>query len=447
MTHQSLSYTRFFSSEKPLAYLLVFGIFYRLLIFLFLIPTGNDRHDQLIQAIISTKSIPISDGEMAFHPPLYHLLSVPWMLAGGDKAAQFFSVALSIANLALLYHLIKKTPLLSSRSVRFLTLALPVCLPEFVIFSSIISNDSLTYLLATTLFLLVFHYIENPSSRSLSLSAILLGLGLLTKGSFLAFVPPCILLIIAVMWKKDPTRNISSITKSLFLFSCIFGLLGCFKFVQNTIHFGRPIVHNQDFNPYWVEEQIGTIQGIRSFTDINIWKLRHHPHLSEENRHSVPLLYYASFWHPLYSGHQFNAVGYWTAHNLNQLIFLAAAPVTLLMLFGFFLILIRLLQFKSTFQNSVSNDCTHWLQSQFLLFCFCSLFALVTIAGIKYDTHSCFQSRLLFPCMLCFCLFLGLGLEKLKTFNNLAYRFAATVLLSHYGLLIARVIFEIKAKI
>jgi hypothetical protein len=85
------------------------------------------------------------------------------------------------------------------------------------------------------------------------------------------------------------------------IFVCIAacGLLafGSVKYIQNEVIYGRPFVCNMDFNPNWLREDQGTYQGLASIYDVNILKLVQKPILDKSTQHSIPLIFYGTFWY------------------------------------------------------------------------------------------------------------------------------------------------------
>ena len=130
------------NSRTAFKLILYLGILYRVVIFFFLDPSGNDRHDYVIVSYLATGSLPISDGGSAFHPPLYHLLASPWMAIGGEKLCQTFSLLLSIATLFLIADILRRNKLDLPQWILPLALGLPAFLPAFVLFSLLITNSN-----------------------------------------------------------------------------------------------------------------------------------------------------------------------------------------------------------------------------------------------------------------------------------------------------------------
>ena len=88
-------------------------------------------------------------------------------------------------------------------------------------------------------------YIERPTTRWLVALGVALGVGLLTKGTFLAFVPGDRRRIaLAVAWRRR-VGTMRALGQTA-LCVAIAATVGSYKFVENYRRLGRPIVHNLD---------------------------------------------------------------------------------------------------------------------------------------------------------------------------------------------------------
>ncbi|MCM3901539.1 MAG: glycosyltransferase family 39 protein, partial [Pyrinomonadaceae bacterium] len=388
---------------------LIAGILLRIVVFLFQTPYYYDPHFGVIKWIIEHTALPRSDQayNLGFHPPLYYLLAVPLAIVGPVKVVQGLSLLLSIANYYLLFRIIKTTPLLRNDVTKFHVLLFAAVLPQFVIHGNFVSNDTLAYLVGTLTFLQAFAYIDRPTGRRLSILGVVLGIGLLTKGTLIAFVPPLVLLVVMMGIRQQFT--IRQHIGTMLLFCSIAGVVGSYKFVQNTIHFGRPIVV-YNVNPHWLYRQQGTYQGLRSLVDVNLFKLVQNPYLSEHTRHSIPLLFYATFWPSYISGESnFDTARLYT--RLSRTIYLAGLLPTLLAILGVGTCLWRN---RSLELLTLSHDVfAQRVKEKVVLLLFVFNLALVITAGLKIDVWSCFHARYLFPSFLAILLFLGWGLEAI----------------------------------
>ncbi|MFL6247837.1 MAG: ArnT family glycosyltransferase, partial [Thermoanaerobaculia bacterium] len=331
-------------------------------------PTGSDHHYEVIEAILREGRLPMAEAyAQAFHPPAYYLLSLPWAILGGDRLVEVFSLLLSIANLVLLFRLLRK--FVDDERARLHAMALIAFLPQFVLYSLLVSNDTLAMLIGTLALLVALRFQADPKPSNAALAGLVAAFGLLTKGTLIG--QAAVLLCVIALQRRRRALNLA-------IFVVLTLVLGSYKYVDNQVRYGRPIVHNMDFGQRWIDAQRPTITGAWSLIDIDITKLLREPYGERReggwtNPQSVPLLFYASLWHPYTPVSNFRASWRWTP-LLAQLTYLLAIPATLLIFAGWF-------RGKA------------WLPLAFLA----ANLAVVMAAGVKFDAWSNFQSRLLFP--------------------------------------------------
>ena len=398
-------------AERRLAMILALGIALRIVVFVFLSPFNPDPHFALVEYVHEHHSIPRSSTmAIAFHPPLYYLMAAPLLSLGGAKTVQILSLVLSGLTLFVMYRHLGRSDAPGSIKARCHCLLLAALLPEFIMFGLCVSNDCLAFFIGALICFQMFRYIGNPTRRTEYLLAALLGLGLLTKGTFLGFVPALVLLVGVVNLRGGlaPGR----IFGRLAAFSAIFVVLGCYKFVDNQVREGKPVIHGLDYHPGWAEPQKPTYIGVASVIDVNVPKLALHPTVSDETRHSYPLLLYATFWYQYVSENNFsgNRTGYaW----VGSLIYIVALVPTGLMVVGGHrgLVAARMLLRVRTLGDGEYRQAL-WEASCLLLLL--THFSLVILLGVKYDVWSCFQSRLVFAAFVPFLVLMGSGLARLE---------------------------------
>jgi hypothetical protein len=387
------------------------GIAVRVLVWATLSPFNNDDHLGVIAWILRTGRLPTSElGNQTFQPPLYYLLALPWTIGSSAKLLQAFSLLLSLANFFLLYRFLRDTPLLETAASRRQGLALAAVLPQFVIFGNFVSNDSLAFVVGTIVFLQALRYAATGSRRDLVLLAAALGAGLLTKGTFLAFVPVLMFLVWFIGVRRG--RRLRQHLAALLLFAAVAGAVGSYKYLENLAHFGRPIVHNMDFRPAWMLAQQGTYRGIGSLFDVNVLRLIRDPFETAKTLHSYPLLLYSTFWYSYIPESNYQALRT-DSRILARLTAGAALLPTLLMIAGALAAsarCLRSLRLPSKLPEEVFVARTREALAVLL---FLSNLAIVVAAGVKFDAWSCFQGRLLFPSLAAILLFLGWGLEAI----------------------------------
>ncbi len=399
------------ADRRALETILGAGILPRILFFLFQQPGNNDPHIEVVRYIVEHGSIPTAEKLVdAFHPPLYYLMAAPLAMLGPDKLVQCLSLALSLVNLWLLYSIISRTKLLRTYEGRCHALLLTALLPQFVIFGNFISNDALTFPLGTLMFLLSFRYIDTPSWKSLGLLGLGFGCGLLTKGFFLIWLPLALSVVLVVGIARSVPLKRQALAVGCFLLIGI--TIGSYKYVENTVHFGRPVLDNSVLKQGWIKFQQGTYQGPASLYDINVLKLVRYPFWSEHTSHSIPLLLYGTFWYgyiPYESN--FSATRESPLTAVPRAIYLFGLGPTVLLALGVLSWLRRSRPFRFFSSKEPEEFRLHIRQALLVLTLLLNL-VMVLIWGLKHDAWSFFQARLLFPSFLSFAVLYGAGYES-----------------------------------
>jgi hypothetical protein len=394
---------------RALRAVLVIGLVMRVAVFAVLRPENNDPHLEVIQYIFEERALPTADLMlMAFHPPLYYLLAAPWLAFQSAKVVQVFSLLLSLVNFALLYRIIRATSLLQSPMARLHALLFLALLPQFIIFGNFVSNDTLAYLLGTVIALAAIHYADNPTPRSLLYLGTAAGLGLLTKSSFLAFLPG--LAILLYYTGRNAGFTLRQQAAALIIFGLFCTLCGGYKFLENRLAFGTAFPDAETLHHDYVERQSGTVQGIGSLVDFNLIKLIRHPFLDQPTIHSVPLLLYGTFWYGYIPESNFMATRYFPFNLLTRAIIVLGVVPTLLIAAG-------LVAYLRTFQPlqrlRMGGGYTDSLKATALALFLLGNFGLVVLWGLINDAWSFFQGRLIFPSILSIALALGWGYQAL----------------------------------
>lgn len=401
--------------KDPLAIVLIVGIAFRIFVFLFQAPFNNDYHFEVIKYIRETKKIPLATQmSQGYHPPLYYLLAQIFYL--GDKSflrlkgLQAFSLLTSILTFIILFSLVKNY--LPSPKIRLYSAWLLALLPQFVMFGNFVSNDSLTNFFGALIIYQCYLFLRRPQFHRLLLLAIWLGLGLLTKATFLAFIP-VLLIFVMVVQLKEKKKCLSLVAQTL-IFVIVFSALGSYKFVQNYIHFGRPFIHNTD--PLvqeatrwpWARDQKGTYRGLSSWLDWNIGKLIRQPTFSESTRHSFFLLLYGTLWYQYI--HESNLEGNLTRFRyFGSFLYILAVVPTALMILGAMKFL------GEAFSCLKRKDWKESFLSQALsISLFLSTLAMIVAVGLKTDVWSCFQARIFFPAIWGMIVLFATGLEAIE---------------------------------
>ncbi|MDI6741845.1 MAG: glycosyltransferase family 39 protein, partial [Smithella sp.] len=329
---------------------LIIGLALRVIVYLFLSPFNNDPHYEIIQHIFYMKEIPLAHQyDQAYHPPLYYIIASLFLNFGNEKAVQFFSFILSSLTLFIIYLTINKLDFIQPISIKIICLLVAAFLPPFVVFGLYISNDTLSYLIGASLFLQIYNYINKPTIINGMFLAVLLGVGLLTKATLIAFIPALIFVLIITNIRKKVPHNKTVLLLCIFLAVSL--SIGSYKYIQNTVSLGTPIIHNLDFNPIWAEQQKPTLQGISSFVDFNILKLVETPTVSSSTLHSLPLLFYGTFWYEYIPESSFRG-NLTNLSKVGSLIYVIALIPTMLIFLG----LMRILSSLPSLQDCTSLE-------------------------------------------------------------------------------------------
>ncbi len=400
---------------RALRTILAVGIVLRLAVFAFQFPANNDPHWDFIRFIVEHGRTPIADEvTLGFQPPLYYVLAAPFAIGESMKATQVLSLVLSIANLGLIHRIVRDTRLLSSAGARCHALLFAAVLPQFVLFSGFVSNDALAFPLGTLLATLTFAYIDAPSRKRLYVLGVVQGLALATKGTLIGFAPVIALVIAIVEWRRH--RALVPIVTAGLAFGVTAILVGCYKFVENQVHFGTPVVGNDVLKQEWVEAQTGTYVGPSSLVDANVFKLSRYPFVGEETRHSIPLLLYGTFWTGYIKESNFVATRRHPFKLVVRVLYLAAIVPTLVILVGIGTRLRRAGHLaRSALAPADDGERDLRVRSDLAALAALGFLALTTALvvkwGLKHDAWSFFQARLVFPAFLAIALAFGWGVE------------------------------------
>ena len=397
--------------------LLAIGVLARVLIFWFLDPANNDDHFIVIRLLVANGRLPLmTEANQAYHPPLYYLLAAPFLeVFGTQKAVQFLSLTLSIGSLAIFYILIYRSGLIQGRIPRCYSFLVVCFLPQFVMFTLYVSNDSLAIFLGALIVWQSRRFIQAPGWKETLLLAILTGLGLLTKATFLAFVPILLVLVVFMFIQRW------ALTRALWAASAFLAIVlsvGSYKFIDNFQHFHDPLVSNLDLPNEYTSEQKTHYMGLRSYLDFNVIRLIQSPttaYLIDDNytNYTVPgfpALLYATFFYQYISESNFTENLHVPFKFLGSLIYAVGLLPTVVFLIGLGWLGKNLSPFIKTFDSRNAVECAElcvYVAVGLLL----SNVALLFAAVLKYHVWSIVQARLLFPSMMGIIGAFGAGVE------------------------------------
>jgi 4-amino-4-deoxy-L-arabinose transferase-like glycosyltransferase len=392
---------------------LALGIVLRIVVFWFLDPLNNDvGHLDVIKYIVEHRALPAATASFeSYQPPLYYLLAAPFYAASGNvKWIQLLSLVFSILTLLVLHRLLYVYKLLADpRACRYAFL-MACFLPQFVMFGLYVSNDALAVLIGATIVLQVVRFVATPTIWQAILLALLVSLGLLTKATFLAFLPVLFVLAAFVLLRRGySARKAFAAALALFLLA---GGLGSWRFVQNYREVKDPFVSNLDSGHDWVIAQQSSYRGAISFFDVNLWKLLRSPSVSPKTEGAYPLLLYGTFWYQHISESNFLGSSSAPFYYLGSVIYVLALAPSLVFVFGLFLLLKRLPRFVTSCDLSQSEDQRLLVGFVAVMFLLGNLLLIIAVA-LKYHVWTLMQGRLLFPSFCGLLVPFGVGASEL----------------------------------
>jgi 4-amino-4-deoxy-L-arabinose transferase-like glycosyltransferase len=377
--------------------LLVLGIALRILVFAFLSPLNNDAgHFDMIRYMARQRALPaVAANTESYQPPLYYLLAAPLYAATGRlKCVQALSLALSILTLLVFYRLLYVDKLLPDETPRRYAFLMACFLPQFVMFGLYVSNDALAVFIGALVVAQVLRFAARSALGPVVLLALLVGLGLLTKATFLAFLPVLFVLVAFVLLRRGHSAP-KAFAAALALLFLAAGL-GSWTFVRNYRQVKNPFVSNLDQGYPWVAAQQRSYRGAASFFDVNLWKLLASPAVSTKTEDAYPLLLYGTFWYQHIPESNFMGDRRAPFFYLGSAIYVFALVPTLAFFVGLFLLLKRLPRFVATCDLSQQRDQRLLAVFVTVAFLFGNL-ALILAVALKYHVWTLMQGRLLFP--------------------------------------------------
>jgi len=317
--------------------LLVLGIALRILVFCFLAPINNDRgHAAVVAYIAEHHAIPSATANAeSYQPPLYYLLAAPLYAATGSlKCAQALSLVFSILTLLVLYRLFYVEKLLPGETAARYSFTLACFLPQFVLFGLYLSNDTLAIFLGALLVWQTVRFAAKPVAREAAILALLTSLGLLTKATFLSFLPVLFVLVGLVLLRSgQPVARAGAAALAVCLLAAG---LGSWRYVQNYRETGDAFASNLDPRDKWVIAQQRSYRGAASFLDVNLLKLVAAPSVSPRTESAYPLLLYGTFWYQHIPESNFEVSRFAPYYYLGSAIYVFAVIPSLVFLAGLF---------------------------------------------------------------------------------------------------------------
>lgn len=400
------------NNPKTLYRLVIIGICLRVIVFGILNPVGPDPHDEVLKFMAEHHRLPNNNQAfLACHPPLYYLIAFPFYLIGGLKLTQFLSLITSCINLIIMAYLLKKT--IHDVLVRTLSFLLPCFSILYINYSLIISNDALAILMGTLFFLSLHQSITHKTNRSQFILATVTGLCVLTKATFLPFIPITFFTILIIQLQEK--RRYRHIFLVLGISLGLTALTGSYKYVDNYRKEGKVFVHNLDIFP--LPYHAVFYQGLSSLYNCNIISLIKDPNLSSKHpsQHAAPLLLYGTFWYKHFYFENNLGFGNVTKFRyIGSLCYILAILPTLLIFWG--MVDATQKAFVLGIHYKRLLDSTNWdtIQQCFFLFLLVLGVATMLTGMAKYNDFSFFHSRLLAHLFYPITMLLACGLTQCK---------------------------------
>ena len=392
------------------AALLGFALLWRAVVAVPQRPQSNDNHLGVIDYIANHHALPPSGAaddayqpprplDQTYHPPLYYVLALPFYALGHRKGTEAFSLLLSLANVLLVFAVVWRSSLVRDSAAKLAALAVAAVLPNLILYGNYIGNDALSFLVGTALAAAALGYARRPTRRRLVGLSVVAGLGLLTKGTFVALVPAVVPVIVIAL--RSRRVDWARCAAAVIVFLGVAALVGGYKFAENLVHFGRPLVHNMELGYAWVDTQRPTVTSWRSLVDFDLPALVADPRVKGPARYSVPLLMYGSAWAQIET-----APGLPLAHPLPRRV---ASALLVLGLVPTALILLGTARLARAWLRDGTPG-RRAMVTTILLMPLANL-AVVLAAGLRFDAWSCFNSRLLLPTLAAWLVLLAAGAE------------------------------------
>jgi hypothetical protein len=375
-------------------------------------PQNPDNHLEVLDFIVNNHRLPrTTELFLACHPPLYYLTALPFYIIGGLKFVQFYALLTSIVNLWLMGKLLKIT--IKDVSVRNLSFLLAAFLGTYLIYSLFVSNDTLAVLMGTWFFYNLIQYLRDQSSKNEIILSVSTGLALLTKSTFVPFIPVTLVIIFLVRFRQPFLKMVLRLT----LCGAIIGFLGTYKFMENFRYQRQFLIHNLDI--FDLSGNQIFYQGPQSYYNFNLLTLINDPNLSSRNPsiHSAPLLLYGTFWYKhVYFENNLTFGNYSGFRYIGSLFYIVGIVPTLVLVLGLGLMIQRAFLFLFTWSRQYATP-SFW---EGLFNASCLVLLLGSVATmftglIKYNDWAFMHVRLLGHAFYPIVLILASGLTFIKT--------------------------------
>lgn len=314
--------------SRPLTHLvLLVGVLLRVVLGALTPPhLAYDNHFEPIDVLLGEGRLPKADDcWQCYHPPLFYVISAvvfrstagisrslsgqpddPPLVqraelraqAAGHKAVQFVSVVAGSVTLYVCL-LIVRIACRPTPRVEALAVALPALLPQHIYMSAMVTNDALTYLMASLAIYAVLraHAAGWPLGRS-ALAGALGGACVLSKAyglltALLVVASP----VLAAVGKKRPLPTpLSSIWRAVLAAAVACVLTGMWPAARNLALYGRPHVDNFELYDTGMRTMPPGSVGAIDFFSLRLISLMKQPWVHSAHVNSFWTELYARFW-------------------------------------------------------------------------------------------------------------------------------------------------------
>lgn len=366
----------------------LFVLIFNGFIYLFLNPfnyDGTQMYSEIERIHNSDNSISnLLHSQQTLHPPLYFSLASLFYSTEDPRTTQIFSFICYSLTLILFLLLIKRFSFLTTRDKVILLLFFGL-LPELVIQSKFISNDTLAILFGGLLFYFVWNYSYKPNIKNGILISIITALGLLTKASFVMFLPGVIFALFYTPFKKIIFSKKQIIYLIIIFILCI--SIGSVKYLENLKKNDNPFTGSKEYYSGFEDRyKLGFNSNNSIQTDLIIAK-------------NMVIQIYRDFWFPSLEinpllKENFSKVG-------NSILALSIIP-TLLIIFGAILVI------KNLRKSMLPLE-------KFELFSLINIMCIVfgtLFAAFWFDNRPFLQARYLLPSIFGIMIIMKKGLES-----------------------------------
>lgn len=218
---------------------------------------GSAGHLDYIYMIYSTWQLPTSNSAQFYHPPLFHFLGAVVfniaMLFYNNNEFAFNAVRLipcfaSCFTLLVSYKIFKE--LNFSQLARILAITIVAIHPAFIYLSASINNDMLAIFFMTLTILYLIKWYYDQSLKNITIMAITLGLGMMTKLSVVMIAPVIAAVFIYVLIKRIKSENLVYLIAQYLAFGIISIPLGMWYSIRNLVLFRQPLGYVLQISQY-----------------------------------------------------------------------------------------------------------------------------------------------------------------------------------------------------